>query len=91
MCVCGCVETLQCDYKYVDLVHRGRCAGMRSLKGAEVTSGQSTLTCGLAPGMHVHVLEFPLSRADEMPQTIPNSATVTPNELTPKLSCYTGK
>lgn len=54
---------------------------MRSLKGAEVTSGQSTLTCGLAPGMHVHVLEFPLSQADEMTQTVGDSVTVIPNYI----------
>lgn len=65
----------------MDLVHRGRCSGMRSLKGAEVTSGQNTLTCGLAPGMHVHVLEFPLSRVDKITQTVQDSITGTQNYI----------
>lgn len=43
---------------------------MRCLKGAEVTSGQSSLTCGRAPGMHVHVLEFPLNEMTQIVQTL---------------------
>lgn len=67
---CVYVGTLRSGHECADLGHQGRCTGMQSLKGAEVMSGLSSLTCVLAPGMHVHV--------HEMTQTVQDSSTVSP-------------
>lgn len=64
------VGTLRGGRECAALGHQGRCTGMQALKGAEVMGGLSSLTCVLAPGMHVHV--------HEMTQTVQDSSTVTP-------------